>query len=170
MDEDMLEHIQQVITTAAQHLRQEIVGALRQEVAGLDLKMDAWATSLRAEMAGMTVEIREEVAAVEARLGERIEETKRHSGILAEDLHHKLELVIGAAGAGRREVIGAWAEVPVVCPTTATIGEIGPAGDAIRRSESSRARVTHAPMKVRTPVGKCRRAHWAALPDGKVKT
>jgi hypothetical protein len=31
---------------------------------------------------------------MEARLVERIEEVRRHSGVLAEDLHHKLELVI----------------------------------------------------------------------------
>lgn len=71
MDQEMLEHIQQMITTAGQHLRQEIVGDLRQDVAGLDLKMDALATSLRAEMAGMKVELREEMAAMEARLSRK---------------------------------------------------------------------------------------------------
>jgi hypothetical protein len=61
MDEQMLEQIQQMITTANESLRQNL---------------------------------RQDMAALESRLGERIEETKRHSGILAEDLHHKLDLVV----------------------------------------------------------------------------
>ncbi len=36
----------------------------------------------------------QDIAAVEFRLGERIEEAKRHTGILVEDLHHKLDQVI----------------------------------------------------------------------------
>ena len=76
MENEMLEQIQQMITTATVSLRREIVGDLRQE------------------MTGMKAELRQEMAAMESRLGERIEETKRHSGILAEDLHHKLDLVI----------------------------------------------------------------------------
>ena len=123
MEKEMLEQIQQMITTATETLRREIVGSLDQKVDGLS-------TSLRAEMAGMKAEVRQEMAAMESRLGERIEgiglaqratesrlgeriegielaqratesrlgerieETKRHSGVLAEDLHHKLDLVI----------------------------------------------------------------------------
>ena len=76
MENGMLEQIQQMITTATDTLRREIVGDLRQE------------------MAGMKGELRQDMAAMEARLGERIDDTKRHSGILVEDLQHKLELVI----------------------------------------------------------------------------
>jgi len=61
MDEQMLEQIQQMITTANESLARHI---------------------------------RQEMGAMESRLGERIDETKRHSGVLAEDLHHKLDLVI----------------------------------------------------------------------------
>ena len=65
MDEQMLEQIQQMITTATVSLRREIVGDLRQE------------------MIGMKGELREDIA-----------DGKRYAGILAEDLQHKLELVI----------------------------------------------------------------------------
>lgn len=57
MEKDMLEQIQQMITTATESLRQE--------------------------MTGMKAELREEIV-----------ETTRHAGILVEDLHHKLDLVI----------------------------------------------------------------------------
>jgi hypothetical protein len=79
MDEDMLEQIQRMITTATESLRQEMTG----------MKAE-----LRQDMAGMKTDLRQEMAAMESRLGERIEETKRHSGVLAEDLHHKLDLVV----------------------------------------------------------------------------
>jgi light-regulated signal transduction histidine kinase (bacteriophytochrome) len=68
MEKEMLEQIQQMITTATESLRQEMTGL---------------AGGLSREMAGMKTELREEIA-----------ETKRHAGILAEDLHHKLDLVI----------------------------------------------------------------------------
>ena len=76
MDEQMLEQIQQMITTATVSLRREIVGDLRQE------------------MAGMKAELRQEIASSAAGLREDIADGKRYAGILAEDLQHKLELVI----------------------------------------------------------------------------
>ena len=51
MEKDMLEQIQQMITTATVTLRREIVGSLDQKVDGLS-------TSLRAEMAGMKADLR----------------------------------------------------------------------------------------------------------------
>ena len=90
MEKDMLEQIQQMITTATESLRQEMTGIASR----LDQKVDGLATSLRAEMVGMKTDLRQEMGSMESRLSERLEETKRHSGILAEDLHHKLDLVI----------------------------------------------------------------------------
>ena len=104
MDEQMLEQIQQMITTATETLRREIVGSLDQKVDGLS-------TSLRAEMTGMRGELRQDMAGMETRLGERIDglelaqlgtesrvseridETKRHSGVLVEGLRHELQLL-----------------------------------------------------------------------------
>ena len=57
MENEMLEQIQQMITTAT--------------------------VSLRREMGAMKAELREDIA-----------DGKRYAGILAEDLHHKLDLVI----------------------------------------------------------------------------
>ena len=57
MDQQMLEQIQQMITTATESLRQEMVA--------------------------MKTELRDDIA-----------DGKRYAGILAEDLQHKLELVI----------------------------------------------------------------------------
>jgi light-regulated signal transduction histidine kinase (bacteriophytochrome) len=79
MEKDMLEQIQRMMTTATETLRQEMTG----------MKAE-----LRQDMAGMKAEFRQEMAAMESRLGERIEETRRYSGVLAEDLHHKLDLVV----------------------------------------------------------------------------
>ena len=41
----------------------------------------------------LTRNIRQEMAAMESRLGERIEETKRHSGVLVKGMRHELQLV-----------------------------------------------------------------------------
>ena len=72
MEKEMLEQIQQMITTANESLRQ----------------------SLSQEMAAMKTELRLEIASSASGLREEIAEGKRHAGILAEDLHHKLDLVI----------------------------------------------------------------------------
>jgi len=72
MDKEMLEQIQQMITTATDSLR-------------LDF---------RQEMAGMKADLRQEIASSAAGLREEIADGKRHAGILAEDLHHKLDLVV----------------------------------------------------------------------------
>jgi hypothetical protein len=89
MDQEMIEQIQQMITTASQSLCQEIVGDLRQEMAGLDLKMDVLATSLRVEMAGMKTDLRQEMAGMKVGLREEIADTKRHAGILNDGIWHR---------------------------------------------------------------------------------
>ena len=77
MEKEMLEQIQQMITTAAESLRRDF----RQDMAGI-------ATGLDQKMTGLAGELRQEMAGMEARLGERIDETKRHSGVLVEGLRH----------------------------------------------------------------------------------
>jgi len=67
MDEQMLEQIQQMITTATLSLRQEMVA--------------------------MKTELREDIA-----------DGKRYAGILAEDLQHKLELVIEGQQFHRQQI------------------------------------------------------------------
>src|SRR6185295_4563537 len=79
MDNEMLEQIQQMITTANESLRQN----LRQDIAVLGSNLGERIQGIEQAQRGM-----------ESRLNDRIEETKRHSGILLEDLHHKLDLVI----------------------------------------------------------------------------
>ena len=79
MEKDMLEQIQQMITTANESLRQN----LRQDMAALESRLGERIEGIEQAQRG-----------TESRLGARIEETKRHSGILAEDLHHKLDLVV----------------------------------------------------------------------------
>ena len=92
MDEQMLEQIQQMITTATVNLRREIVGDLRQDM-----------------------------AALESRLGERIEETKRHSGILVEDLQHKLELVIEGQQFLRQDLVNVRSDMDAQTRETRTM-------------------------------------------------
>lgn len=128
MDEQMLEQIQQMITTATESLRQEMTGiatglghkitGLDQSVTGLDQKitgldqrltgvdervtgldqkvtgLDQKVTGLDQKVTGLAGELRQEMAAMKTELRDDIADGKRYAGILAEDLQHKLELVL----------------------------------------------------------------------------
>jgi len=78
MDEQMLEQIQRMITTANESLRQNLC----QDMAALESRLGG-------RIAGIEQAQRD----TESRLGERIEEAKRHSGVLVEGLRHELQLV-----------------------------------------------------------------------------
>ena len=78
MEKDMLEQIQQMITTANESLRQN----LRQDMAALESRLSERIEGIEQAQRG-----------TESRLGERIDETKRHSGVLVEGLRHELQLV-----------------------------------------------------------------------------
>lgn len=108
MDADSLTQIRQIVTEASQGLREEL-GALRaelrQEIASsssaLRGKMQSLRTELRQEIAATANTLREEMAGVRQEvsasattLREDIADAKRHTGVLVEDLHHKLDLVI----------------------------------------------------------------------------
>jgi hypothetical protein len=97
MDEQMLEQIQQMLTTATDSLRRDF----RQDMANLEFRLGGRIEGIEQAQRSMESRLGERIESValaqrsmEFRLGERIEETKRHSGVLVEDLHHKLELVI----------------------------------------------------------------------------
>ncbi|CAE6732959.1 MULTISPECIES: hypothetical protein [Nitrospira] len=85
MDTDSLAQIRQIVTEASQGLREEM-GGLR--------------TELRQEMAAMTATLREDIA-----------DAKRHSGILVEDLHHKLDLVIEGQQFQRQQLVDIRSEI-----------------------------------------------------------
>lgn len=78
MENEMLEQIQQMITAAANSLGQDF----RQEMAAMESRLDGRMDRIEQTQRGM-----------ESHLGERIEETKRHSGVLVEGLRHELQLV-----------------------------------------------------------------------------
>lgn len=79
MDAHSLDQIRQVVADATQGLRQDIAAS---------------AATLRQEMAASTTELRQEIAASATTLRDDLSEVKRHTGVLVEDLHHKLDLVI----------------------------------------------------------------------------
>ena len=81
MDAESLSQIERIVTAATDRLRQEIAGS---------------AAGLRQEMAGMAGELRQEMGQIESRFGDRLEEAKRHMGVLAEGLRHDVQLVAEA--------------------------------------------------------------------------
>lgn len=81
MDAESLSQIERIVTAATDRLRQEMTG-----IAG----------ELRQEMAESTSGLRQEMGLIESRLGDRLEETKRHMGVLAEGLRHEVQLVAEA--------------------------------------------------------------------------
>jgi len=133
MEKDMLEQIQQMITTATVSLRREIVGDLRQEMIGMKAE-------LRQEMAGMKVELRQEIASSAAGLREDIADGKRYAGILAEDLQHKLELVIVGQQFVRQDITNVRSDMDTQTRETRTIiGSVyNQLNDRIERHEQSR--------------------------------
>ena len=70
MNTESLAQIERIVTAATDRLRQEITAS----AAGL----------------------RQEMGQIESRVGDRLEETKRHMGVLVEGLRHDLQLVAEA--------------------------------------------------------------------------
>ena len=81
MDAESLSQIERIVTAATDRLRQEIAAS---------------AGSLREEMAASAGGLREEMGQIESRFGDRLEEAKRHMGVLAEGLRHDVQLVAEA--------------------------------------------------------------------------
>ncbi len=125
MDADSLTQIRQIVTEASQGLREEmgaLRGELRQEILSsssalrgemqslrteLRQEIVATATTLREEMGGL----RQEVSASAATLREDIADAKRHTGVLVEDLHHKLDLVIEGQQFHRQQFVDIRSEI-----------------------------------------------------------
>jgi hypothetical protein len=84
MDAESLVQIERIVTTAVTGAE----GRLRQE---LGEKTDALAGSLRNEFGKRTEAL---AASLREELNEKTEETKRHSGVLYEDLGRKLDLLV----------------------------------------------------------------------------
>lgn len=76
MDQESLAQIQQIVTTATDSLRQEYHHG----------------------MAGVEARLRSEIA-------EKTEEVKRHSGVLHEDILHKLDLVVEGQQFLRQQIV-----------------------------------------------------------------
>jgi hypothetical protein len=98
MDAESLVQVQEIvtsaITTAITGLRHELASdtaGLRQELAstavGFRQELVSTAASLRQELVTAVTDLRREIA-------DSREETKRHTGVLIEDVYHKLDLVV----------------------------------------------------------------------------
>ncbi|MDP3090981.1 MAG: hypothetical protein Q8N04_09900 [Nitrospira sp.] len=103
MDAESLSQIERIVTAATDGLRLEMAkntGGLRLEMAGiadgLRQEMAENTDGLRQEMIGIAGGLRLEMGQIEFRLGDRLEETKRHMGVLAEGLRHDVQLVAEA--------------------------------------------------------------------------
>ena len=97
MEDNMLEQIQQMITTANESLRH----TLRQDMVALEFRLGERIDGVEQAQRGMEFRLSERIEGLElaqrgteSRLSDRIDDVKRHSGVLYEDLQHKLELVI----------------------------------------------------------------------------
>ena len=97
MEDNMLEQIQQMITTANESLRH----TLRQDMVALEFRLGERIDGVEQAQRGMEFRLSERIEGLElaqrgteSRLSDRIDDIKRHSGVLYEDLQHKLELVI----------------------------------------------------------------------------
>lgn len=95
--------LRQEIAATATTLREEM-GGLRTE---LRQEMGATATTLREEMGSL----RQEVSASAATLREDIADAKRHTGVLVEDLHHKLDLVVEGEQFHRQQFVDIRSEI-----------------------------------------------------------
>jgi len=78
MENEMLERIQQMITTATNSLRQDF----RHEMAAMESRLG-----------GRVDRVEQTQRSMEPNLSERIEETKRHAGVLVEGLRHEVQLL-----------------------------------------------------------------------------
>jgi hypothetical protein len=88
MDAESLVQIEQMVTAAISKETQVLGASLRQE---LGEKTDALTGSMRKEFGERTEVL---AASLREELGEKIEEVERHSGVLYEDLSHKLDLLV----------------------------------------------------------------------------
>lgn len=88
MDAESLVQIEQIVSAAISKETQVLGASLRQE---FGQKAEALAASLRQEFGEKAETL---AASLRQELSEKTEEMKRHSGVLHEDLGHKLDLVV----------------------------------------------------------------------------
>ena len=122
MDAESLAQVQEIVTTAFTSLRQEFSSGfaelrrdleatrtgLRQEftagIIGLHQDLETTGTGLRQGIDATAVDLRQEMRS-------SAEEIKRHSGVLYEDMQHKLELVIEGTQFIRESIVDVRAEI-----------------------------------------------------------
>ncbi|MDF0674242.1 MAG: hypothetical protein P0120_07850 [Nitrospira sp.] len=102
MDQESLAQIKHIVTGATEalegRLRQEIQqteGRLRQEIQQTEGR-------LRQEIQQTEGQLRQEIQQTEGRLREETEDVKRHTGVLAEHLEHKISLLVEGQQAVRQ--------------------------------------------------------------------
>ncbi len=103
MDAESLVQIEQIVSAAISKETQVLGASLRQEIGE---KAETLAASVRQEIGEkaetLAASLRQEIgekaetlaASLRQELSEKTEEMKRHSGVLYEDLGHKLDLVV----------------------------------------------------------------------------